>query len=275
MKLESLKKLYVTELRGLYNAEKQIMVGLKKMKAAASNPQLKHAFEQHSVETENQIARLEQIFESMGVSPKGETSRATLGLLAEGDKIIKSRGDSDVKDAGLIAGAQKIEHNEIACYGSAIAHAKQLGEQQAVQLLQASLDEEYATDRKLTALAENKVNTEASQTSGNYSDYSSAGKDGGISVSVAGLLLGAAAGLAAGVLLAPSTGTDTRRKIINTTTSLVDQFGGQLGKISDLARSTFEKTTGGSSGKTNAAATAGKANGASAYGNNQSGIGNV
>lgn len=265
MKLESLKKLYVTELRELYSAEKQIMVGLKKMEAAASNPQLKNAFQQHSVETENQITRLEQIFETMGVSPKGQTSRATLGLLAEGDKIIKSRGDSDVKDAGLIAGAQKIEHSEIACYGNAIAHAKQLGEQQAVQLLQASLDEEYATDKKLTALAENKINTEASFSKEEYS-YESAGSDGGFSVSAAGLLLGAAAGLAAAMLLAPSTGMDTRKKIVDTANSLVDQFGGQLGKISDVARSAYEKTVGSSQ--------SGKANGASSY-QSGSGMGNV
>jgi ferritin-like metal-binding protein YciE/gas vesicle protein len=271
MKLESLKKLYVTELRELYNAEKQILVGLKKMQAAAANPELKYAFEQHSVETENQVSRLEQIFENMGISPKGETCRATIGLLAEGDKVIKSRGDSDVKDAGLIAGAQKIEHNEIACYGSVIAHAKQLGEQQAVGLLQASLDEEYATDKKLTALAENKINAEASYTAGG--DYSEYETDGAVSVSVAGLLLGVAAGLAAGILLAPNTGTDTRKRIISTANSVVDQFGGQLGKLSDLARSTYEKTTGASassSEKGYESASEGKANGTNSYGNTSS-----
>ncbi len=270
MKLESLKKLYVTELRELYNAEKQIMVGLKKMEAAASNPELKQAFGQHLTETDNQLSRLEQIFETMGISPKGETSRATLGLLAEGQKVISATGDSDVKDAGLIAGAQKIEHNEIACYGSAIAHAKQLGEQQAVQLLQATLDEEYATDKKLTALAERRINTEAAYSNGGYESYQSAGANGGMSISVAGLLLGAAAGLAAGVLMAPNTGMDTRRRIIDTANSLVDQFGGQFGKISDLARTTYEKAT----GTTTGAASTGKASGASAY-QEGSGIGNV
>lgn len=245
MKLESLNKLYVTELRELYNAEKQILIGLPKMAVRATNPQLKQAFEQHRMETEVQISRLEQIFKKLGKSPKGETSRAALGLLAEGDKVIKSKGDSDVIDAGLIAGAQKIEHNEIACYGTAIAHAKMLGDQEAIQLLQQNLDEEYATDKKLTAIAEQAVNREAAQTSGSSNTYNSSyssygsyqensnSSDGGAGISVAALLLGAAAGVAAGILLAPSSGTEIRRKIADSATSL----SGQLGNLPDSARS--------------------------------------
>lgn len=241
MKLESLNKLYVTELRELYNAEKQILMGLAKMATRASHPRLKQAFEQHRMETEVQISRLEQIFNNMGVSPKGQTSRATLGLLAEGDKVIKSRGESDVIDAGLIAGAQKIEHNEIACYGTAIAHAKMLGDQQAVQLLQQNLDEEYATDKKLTAIAEHSVNMEAAQAS-SYNTYQENGMnaDGAAGISVAGLLLGAVAGVAAGILLAPSAGTETRRKIMDGANSLT----GQLGDLPNTARSLFNQANG-------------------------------
>jgi ferritin-like metal-binding protein YciE len=254
MKLETLRKLYVTELRELYNAEKQIKVGLTKMAARASHPQLKQAFEQHRMETDGQISRLKQIFERLGESPKGETSRATLGLLAEGDKIIKSRGDADVIDAGLIGGAQKIEHSEIACYGTAIAHAKKLGDQmQAIQLLQQNLDEEYAFDKKLTAMAEESINTEASYSSAyDYQGNGSYSNDNGSAgMSVTGLLLGAAAGIAVGMLLAPSAGTDTRRKFMDGANSLVNQLGGQFSTIADAVRPFIDKFAGnGMSGQT-------------------------
>ncbi len=245
MKLETLRKLYVTELQSLYSAEKQNLIGLKKMKAAASHQELKQAFEQHYNETEYQIGRLEQIFDRLGESPKGETSRAALGLLAEGDKIIKARGESDVIDAGLIAAAQKIEHNEIACYGTAIAYAKQLGDQESIQLLQQNLDEEYATDKRLTSLAENSINREANYASGNNyyssSNYSQSGSSNDMAMSVSGLLLGAAAGVAIGMLLAPSTGADFRRKISSQANTIFDQFGGQLGSVTDVAKSLFNK----------------------------------
>ncbi|MDO1444847.1 DUF892 family protein [Rhodocytophaga aerolata] len=241
MKLETLRKLYVTELRSLYSAEKQILLGLKKMKAAAHHDELKQAFEQHYAETEGQINRLEQIFDRLGESPKGQTSKATLGLIAEGEKIIKAKGQSDVIDAGLIAAAQKIEHNEIACYGTAIAYAKQLGDQESASLLQQNLDEEYATDKRLTAMAENSINREATYSTGYYeetSEYSSSSNTG---ISLSGLLLGAATGVAVGMLLAPSTGSDFRRKISSQANNLFDQFGGQLGSVSDVAKSLLDK----------------------------------
>jgi ferritin-like metal-binding protein YciE len=238
MKLETLRKLYVTDLQSLYSAEKQILVGLKKMQAAAHHPELKQAFEQHYAETEGQIDRLEQIFDRLGESPKGETSRAAMGLLAEGDKIIKARGEADVIDAGLIAAAQKVEHNEIACYGTAIAYAKQLGDQESATLLQQSLDEEYATDKRLTAMAENSINREATFSTGHYKESYS---DSGAGISVTGLLLGAAAGVAVGMLLAPSAGSDFRRKITTQANNLFDQFGGQLGSVSDVAKSLLDK----------------------------------
>lgn len=242
MKLETLRKLYVTELRSLYSAEKQILLGLKKMKAAASHDELKQAFEQHYAETEGQINRLVQIFDRLAESPKGQISKATLGLIAEGEKMIKAKGNSDVIDAGLIAAAQKIEHNEIACYGTAIAYAKQLGDHESAMLLQQNLDEEYATDKRLTAMAEGSINNEANYSTGYYEEsYDNNQSNPGISVS--GLLLGAAAGVAVGMLLAPSTGSDFRRKISSQANNLFDQFGGQLGSVSDVAKSLLNKFT--------------------------------
>jgi ferritin-like metal-binding protein YciE len=243
MKLETLRKLYVTELKSLYSAEKQILLGLKKMKVAAHHDELKQAFEQHYAETEGQIKRLEQIFDRLGESPKGQTSRATLGLIAEGEKIIKAKGQSDVIDAGLIAAAQKIEHNEIACYGTAIAYAKQLGDHESAALLQQNLDEEYATDKRLTAMAENSINREATYSTGYYeesSEYTSSSSNN-IGISLSGLLLGAATGVAVGMLLAPSAGSDFRRKISSQANNLFDQFGGQLGSVSDVAKSLLDK----------------------------------
>jgi hypothetical protein len=141
----------------------------------------------------------------------------------------------------LIAAAQKIEHNEIACYGTAIAYAKQLGDQESASLLEQTLDEEYATDKRLTAMAEGSINREASYSTGNYqqSQY-----DSGAAISVSGLLLGAAAGVAVGMLLAPSTGSDFRRKITSQANNLFDQFGGQLGSVTDVAKSILDKFSG-------------------------------
>lgn len=273
MRLETLRKLYVTQLRELYNAENQILAGLTKMATTASHSQLKQAFEQHRVETKNQVERLEQIFKSLGESPKGETSKALLGLITEGEQVIKAKGDDDVIDAGLIGAAQKIEHYEISSYGTLLAYAKQLGDQQALRLLRTSLDEEYATDKKLTALAENMVNADASQTSAdsNYNSYSNSSNrnsaygqagsnygssyyndsdSGGSIISIPGLVLGAAAGVALGMLLAPNTGMDTRRRILDGANSLLDQVGGQFGGLTDTLKSTVGRLTGSGSGDT-------------------------
>jgi ferritin-like metal-binding protein YciE/gas vesicle protein len=271
MRLETLRKLYVTQLRELYNAENQILAGLTKMATTASHPQLKQAFEQHRVETKNQVERLEQIFKSLGESPKGETSKALLGLITEGEQVIKAKGDEDVIDAGLIGAAQKIEHYEISSYGTLLAYAKQLGDQQALRLLRTSLDEEYAADKKLTALAETTVNADAGQNASssdaNYNSYSNASyrnsaygqgtspnygsssyqayESDSSSISISGLVLGAAAGVALGLLLAPNTGMDTRRRILDGANSLLDQVGGQFGGLTDTLRSTVNRFTGG------------------------------
>jgi ferritin-like metal-binding protein YciE/gas vesicle protein len=208
------------------------------MEGAATNPQLKQAFKQHRVETENQIKRLDQIFSSLSESSSGNASKALTGLVAEGQEVISASGEADVIDAGLIGASQKIEHYEIACYGTLIAYARLLRDTQGERLLQQNLNEEYATDKKLTALAESMVNAKAMQAEGNYRESS----DGGISV--AGLLIGAAAGVAVGMLLAPSAGNDSRKKILDGANSLLDQLGGQFGGIADTVKTTLNQLTG-------------------------------
>jgi ferritin-like metal-binding protein YciE/gas vesicle protein len=209
------------------------------MEGAATNPQLKQAFKQHRVETENQIKRLDQIFGSLGESSSGNASKALTGLVAEGQEVISASGEADVIDAGLIGASQKIEHYEIACYGTLIAYARLLRDTQGEKLLQQNLNEEYATDKKLTALAESMVNAKAMQATGNYKE---GGSDGG--VSVAGLLIGAAAGVAVGMLLAPNAGTDSRKKILDGANTLLDQLGGQFGGLADTVKSTLNQLTG-------------------------------
>src|SRR4028118_1696605 len=110
MKLETLRKLYLSQLRDIYDSETQILEALPSMASAATHPQLRKAFEKHQAETQQQVQRLEQIFEALGESPEGETCEATQGLIKEGQEVIEASGDADVIDAGLIGAAQKIEH---------------------------------------------------------------------------------------------------------------------------------------------------------------------
>ena len=161
MELHTLRDLFVHELQDLYSAEEQIIEALPKMAQAASNPQLKSGFEQHLKQTEEQKARLEQIAERMGVKPKGLKCKGMAGLIKEGEEIIEEDADPAVKDAGLIAAAQRVEHYEIAAYGTARTYAQTLGEQEICQLLQTTLDEEGETDKKLTQVAEQVVNKKA------------------------------------------------------------------------------------------------------------------
>jgi gas vesicle protein len=163
-----------------------------------------------------------------------------MGLITEGKEIMTSSGDADVIDAGLIGASQKIEHYEIACYGTLIAYARLLRDTQGEKLLQQTLNEEYATDKKLTALAESMVNAKAMQSVGSHRD--SSGSDGGISF--AGLLIGAAAGVAVGMLLAPSTGNESRKKILDGANNLLDQVGGQWSGIAETVKSTINQLTG-------------------------------
>ena len=153
--------LFLDTLKDIYYAEKKILTALPKMAEAASHAELKKAFEQHLKQTEGQVQRLETIFESLGEKPTGKKCVAMAGLIKEGDELIKEGLEPDVLDAALIGAAQKVEHYEMAGYGTARTWAKRLGEQEACELLQQTLEEEAATDQKLTKLAEPKINKEA------------------------------------------------------------------------------------------------------------------
>jgi Uncharacterized protein conserved in bacteria len=161
MKLNTLEQLYVSELRDLYNAENQLLKALPKMGKGASADELRQAFETHLRETEGQVKRLEEIFKDLDESPKGKTCKAMKGLVEEGSEILEEDGEESVLDAGIIAAAQKVEHYEIASYGTVCAFAELLGEKEAVKLLQQTLDEESAANEKLNELAEGIVNPEA------------------------------------------------------------------------------------------------------------------
>ena len=158
---ETLHDLYLNELRDLYSAETQLLEALPKMANAATSSQLREAFTAHLEETEGHVSRLEEIFEALGEEPSGETCRAMEGLIREGEDYVKAGGDKDVRDAGLIGAAQRVEHYEIAGYGTARTLAARLGESAAADKLQATLDEEGEADQKLTEIAENEVNAEA------------------------------------------------------------------------------------------------------------------
>jgi ferritin-like metal-binding protein YciE len=161
MKLDTLRDLYVEQLQDLYSAETQLVAALPKMAKAASHTQLQGAFQDHLAQTENHVKRLDQIFQGLGVSPKGQKCKGMEGLIKEGEEMIKTKGDSAAIDAGLIAAAQRVEHYEIAGYGCVRTYAQQLGDQQAATHLQRTLDEEGMTDKKLTQLAESVINLEA------------------------------------------------------------------------------------------------------------------
>jgi ferritin-like metal-binding protein YciE len=160
MKLESLHDLFVDELKDLYNAENQLTKALPKMVKAASSEELRTAFEHHLAETEQQVERLERIFKQLETSPKGKKCKAMAGLIEEGKEMIEMDGEDAVKDAALIAAAQRVEHYEIAGYGTVRTYAQLLGFDEAANLLQETLDEEAAADDKLTQLAQN-INVEA------------------------------------------------------------------------------------------------------------------
>ena len=161
MKLEALETLYVEELRDIYNAENQLLKALPKMAKTASSPELKQAFEDHLEQTREHVERLEEIFEKLEKKPSGKTCKAMKGLIEEGSEIMEEEGEEHVLDAGLIAAAQKVEHYEIASYGTVRTWAELLGEEDAAELLQQTLDEEGETDKRLTELAEEIVNVEA------------------------------------------------------------------------------------------------------------------
>src|SRR5216110_2188479 len=161
MNLETLKELYVNELRDLYNAEGQLLKALPKMAKAASSDELKEAFEKHLEQTKSHVERLEEVFEEIGEKPTGKTCRAMKGLIQEGSEILKEDGEESVIDAGIIVAAQKVEHYEIASYGSVRTFAQLLGQKKAAELLQTTLNEESEANELLNGLAESIVNPEA------------------------------------------------------------------------------------------------------------------
>jgi ferritin-like metal-binding protein YciE len=164
--MKSLNDLLVEQLKDLYSAENQLIKALPKMAKAATNPDLKAGFQEHLEQTRGQATRLEEICEQLGVTPRGKKCAAMEGLIEEGKELMQEDAEPGVLDAGLIAAAQKVEHYEIAGYGSARTWAERLGLDEAVRLLQATLDEEKETDEKLTQLALSAVNEEAEEGDG-------------------------------------------------------------------------------------------------------------
>jgi len=163
MKLDSLRTLWIEEMRDLYNAETQLVKALPKMAKKATNSELKEAFENHLEETQNHVERLEEIFRRLGKKPSGKVCKAMKGLIEEGSELMQEDGIDSVIDAGIIAAAQRVEHYEIAGYGVVRTFAAILGEDEAEDLLQETLDEEGAADEKLTEIAEGIVNEEADE----------------------------------------------------------------------------------------------------------------
>jgi ferritin-like metal-binding protein YciE len=169
MELDSLRKLFVEELKDLYSAERQILQALPRMAKKASNSELKKIFEEHLELTRRQVERLEVIFEELGKSPRGKKCKGMEGLLEEGREIMLEGMEPEVLDAALIAAAKRIEHYEIAGYGTVRTYAQLLGDSQAANLLQQTLDEEGEADKRLTELAEKNINVEEEAAEGTRS----------------------------------------------------------------------------------------------------------
>ncbi len=159
--MKNLKDLFEHELKDLYSAEKQLIEALPKMAEAASSKELKKAFTDHLEETKEQFDRIHSICEELGINPGSTKCDAMEGLVSEGEDMIKEDADRDVKDAGLIACAQRVEHYEIAGYGTAVRFAKELGYKDIATKLQITLDQEYKADGNLDKLAMNRINKKA------------------------------------------------------------------------------------------------------------------
>ncbi len=163
MELNTLHDLLVSELKDLYSAEHQLLKALPKMAKAASSEELRTAFEDHLAETQTHVERLETVCKAIDASPKGKKCVAMEGLIKEGAEVIALKGDPAVKDAALIAAAQRVEHYEMAGYGCVRTFAKTLGYTAEAALLQQTLDEEGDTDKRLTDLAESGINADAKE----------------------------------------------------------------------------------------------------------------
>ena len=158
---KTLEDLFEDTLKDIYYAERKILVALPKLAKAANSEQLRAAFEKHAGETKQQVDRLQQVFKMLKQPAKGKTCPAILGLVEEGEEVMEEFEDSPALDAGLLAGAQAVEHYEISRYGTLIAWAEELGMSEAANLLRKTLDEEKATDVALTKLAQKAVNQKA------------------------------------------------------------------------------------------------------------------
>jgi ferritin-like metal-binding protein YciE len=161
MHLNTLKDLYIHELKGLYSVEKQLIAALPKMAKTAKNDSLASGFREHLEQTREHAARLEKILAGHEQSTRGQKCKGMAGIIAEGAELIEEEGDAEVKDAGLIAAAQRVEHYEIAGYGTARTYAQMLEDEQGARLLQETLAEEEETDKKLTDLAKSSINLAA------------------------------------------------------------------------------------------------------------------
>ena len=161
LKFNNLEDLLIAQLEDVYDAEKRLVSALPKMAEAAHDQELKSAFNQHLRETENHVNRLEQVFQELGREANRETCAAMKGLISEGEEMIDAKGDPDVKDAALIAAAQRVEHYEMAAYGCIRTFARRLGHERIASLLQQTLEEEGNADKKLTNIAERDVNLRA------------------------------------------------------------------------------------------------------------------
>jgi ferritin-like metal-binding protein YciE len=161
MKLNTLRDLYVEQLRDLYSAETQLVDALPMMMESASHPELQQALRNHLAETQTQVERLERIFQSLDLKPGGETCQAMKGLIKEGNEIVGKRADHDVRDAGIIAVCQRVEHYEIAGYGTVATYAEMLGRTEDHDLLGQTLSEEKNADQILNGIALSVVNIDA------------------------------------------------------------------------------------------------------------------
>jgi ferritin-like metal-binding protein YciE len=150
MSVDTIEKLFEEELKDLYSAENQITKALPKMAKSAKSNELRNAFEHHLKETEGHVQRLEQIFEILGISPKGKTCEGMKGVLEEGSEMLSESKEGDIRDVAMISAAQRVEHYEMAAYGTVRTYAQRLGKSQIVQLLEKTLEEEKAADKKLT-----------------------------------------------------------------------------------------------------------------------------
>ena len=160
MKAESLRDLYIEQLQDLYSAENQLVKALPKMAKGATSEELREAISEHLEVTKNQVSRLEEVFSNLGEDPKGKKCKGMEGLVEEGSEVLEEDMDDDVRDAGLIAAAQRVEHYEIAGYGTVRTYASLLGEDEAAATLEEILNEEKEADTKLSSLAE-EINVEA------------------------------------------------------------------------------------------------------------------